>query len=231
METSSSPLSAPAAIVVAGALVALAIIFTRLPAASPSVASPAATARASAAPVVDAGHLPVLGNADAPVTIVEFADFRCSFCEKLHKDAVPQIQRDYVDTGTVKFAFRHFPILGPASMVAANAAECANAQGTFWEFHNYLYDNQPSESDTSMYTVDAMTEIAGTLGLKTDAFRTCLAGNTYAQKITDDLNAGRAAGVTGTPATFVNGQLVSGAAPYASFKAVIDAALVKAGKT
>src|SRR5581483_7418181 len=75
---------------------------------------------------VSVGHFPVKGDENAKVTIVEFADFRCPFCEKLFTDTIPQIQKDYVDTGKAKFAFRQYAFLGPASTTAANAAECAN---------------------------------------------------------------------------------------------------------
>src|SRR5258708_1364396 len=144
---------------------------------------------------VSVGHLPVLGNKDAKVTVVEFADFRCPFCERWFTDVEGNLKKDYVDTGKVKFAFRHFAFLGPASTVAANAAECANEQNKFWDFNDYLYKNQPPESDTSMYTVDNMTQVAGTMGMNTDQFRNCLSTNKYQSKIDQDYQEGQKAGV------------------------------------
>ncbi|HKC15025.1 MAG TPA: DsbA family protein [Patescibacteria group bacterium] len=176
---------------------------------------------------VSVGHLPVLGNKDAKVTVVEFADFRCPFCERWFTDVEGNLKKDYVDTGKVKFAFRHYAFLGPASTVAANAAECANEQGKFWDFHNYLYKNQPPESDTSMYTVDNLTSVAQNMGMDAGKFRGCLSTNKYQKDIDADFADGQKAGVTGTPATFVNGKLVVGAQPYASFKTLIDQELSK----
>ena len=176
---------------------------------------------------VDAGNLPLKGNSNAKVTIVEFADFRCPFCEKFFTDIEPQLIKDYVDTGKAKLAFRNFAFLGPASVVAANAGECANEQAKFWDMHDYLYKNQPSESDTSMYTTDKLTTIAGQLGMDTAKFKSCLDGNKYDKNVSDDLAAGQKAGVSGTPTTFVNGTPVIGAVPYNQLKTAIDAELQK----
>jgi protein-disulfide isomerase len=176
---------------------------------------------------VSSGKLPILGNKNAKVNVVEFADFRCPFCEKFFTDAETQLIKDYVNTGKVQFAFRNYAFLGPASTVAANAAECANEQGKFWAMHDYFYKNQPPESDTSMYTVDNLTQIAGNLGVNTDQFKSCLSANKYQKDIDQDFTEGQKAGVSGTPSTFINGQLTVGAQPYANFKTIIDAELAK----
>ncbi len=176
---------------------------------------------------VDIGHLPPQGNKNTKVKIVEFGDFRCPFCDRFFKDTLPQLQKDYVDTGKVAFYFRHYQFLGPASIVAGNASECANEQNKFWEFHNYLYENQPPESDTSIYTTDKMTEVATKLGLNTDQFRNCLDSKKYDKNVADDLAAGQKAGVNGTPTVFINGLPVVGAQPYNAFKTVIDQELSK----
>lgn len=174
---------------------------------------------------VAVGHLPAKGNKDAKVTIIEFADLRCPFCEQFFTSTEPQILKNYVDTGKAKFIFRHYAFLGPASTVAANAAECANEQGKFWEFHDYLYKNQPSETDTSLYTVDSLTQIAGTLGMDTTQFNSCLSANKYDKNVSDDLAAGQKAGVSGTPTVFINGTPIVGAEPFSVFQTAIDAAL------
>jgi protein-disulfide isomerase len=176
---------------------------------------------------VGVGGFPVMGNSNAKVTIVEFADFRCPFCEKFFTDTLSQIKKDYVDTGKAKFYFRNFPFLGDASIVAANAAECANDQGKFWEFHDYLYKNQPSESDTSMYNADTLSQAAATLGLNSDQFKTCLTNKTDQAKTNKDLSEGQAAGVSGTPTLFINGIAIIGAQPYSAFKTIIDKELAK----
>lgn len=197
---------------------------------APSVAvgNPAApTTNPNQKVTVDNGHFPVKGNKNAKVQIVEFADLRCPFCEQFFKNTEPSIFKDYVDTGKATFAFRQYAFLGPASTVAANAAECANEQGKFWEMHDYFYNNQPDESDTSMFTTDKLTQIAGTLGMDTTAFNSCLSSNKDAQKASDDMAAGQKAGVSGTPTVFVNGLPIVGAQPYSAFKAAIDAELAK----
>jgi protein-disulfide isomerase len=174
---------------------------------------------------VDVGRFPVRGN--AKVTVIEFADFRCPFCEKLHTDVLSQLKKDYIDTGKVKFYYRQYAFLGPASTVAANAAECAQEQGKFWDLHDYFFDHQPPESDTSMYTVDNLTTIAGQLGMDTTQFNACLSSNKYDKNVQDDLAAGQKAGVTATPTVFVNGTPIVGAESYAVFKQTIDQELQK----
>jgi len=179
---------------------------------------------------IDTGHLPFLGNKDARVSLVEFADFRCPFCEQFYTSTFSQIKKEYIDTGKVKLYFRHYAFLGQASDVAANAAECANDQGKFWDMYNYFYKNQPSESDTSMYNVDTLTQIAGKLKMDTTKFKTCLSSSKDTKKVQDDFTAGSTAGVSGTPTVFINGVAQVGAKPYASFKQVIDDQLKKTSK-
>ncbi|MGE5041641.1 MAG: DsbA family protein [Candidatus Levyibacteriota bacterium] len=174
------------------------------------------------------GHFPVKGDENAKVTIVEFADFRCPFCEKYFTDTEPQLMKDYVDTGKVKIYFRQYEFLGPASIVAGNAAECANEQGKFWDMHDYLYKNQPPETDTSMYTADNMAQIAGTLGMDTGKFKSCMDSSKYQKNVDGDMADGQKVNVNATPTFFVNGKQLLGAQPYANFKQAIDAAL--AGK-
>jgi protein-disulfide isomerase len=174
------------------------------------------------------GHFPALGNKDAKVHIVEFADLRCPFCEQFFTQTEPQIIKDYVDSGKATFSFRQYAFLGPASTVAADAAECANDQGKFWDFHNYMYQHQPAETDTSMYNTDSLTTIAGQLGMNTDTFRNCLNNKTDDAKAAADMADGQKAGVNGTPTIFVNGIPVVGAQPYSAFQTIIDQELAKA---
>jgi protein-disulfide isomerase len=181
------------------------------------------------------GHFPTRGNKDAQVAIIEFADFRCPFCEQYFTQTEPQVTKDYIDTGKVKIAFRHYEFLGPASITAGNAAECANEQGKFWDYHDYLYKNQPPETDTSMYTTDKLSAAAGTLGMNTTQFKSCLDGTKYSKNLSDDMSDGQNAGVTGTPSFVIgkvdssgkitDGKLLVGAQPYATFKSTIDSLL------
>ncbi|MGA2911692.1 MAG: thioredoxin domain-containing protein [Candidatus Levyibacteriota bacterium] len=177
---------------------------------------------------VSAGDLPIQGNVKAKVTIIEFADFRCPFCEQFFTSTMPQILSDYVNTGKVKFAFRNFAFLGSASTVAADASECANDQGKFWDFYNYLYKNQPAETDTSMYNTDTLTQAAVSLGMDSNTFSSCLNNKTDDAKVSKDMADGQAAGVSGTPTFFINGISLVGAQPYSAFKTIIDQELAKA---
>jgi protein-disulfide isomerase len=203
---------------------------------NPQAAAPSAQAnpqQAATAPVagakvnVDPGHFPIRGNKDAKVTIIEFADFRCPFCEQYFTNTESQIIKDYVDTGKVKLTFRNFAFLGPASVTAADASECANDQGKFWNYYEYLYKNQPSESDTSMYNTDTLTQAAVSLGMNGDTFKTCLDSKADEAKANKDLADGQKAGVSGTPSFFINGTPLVGAQPYSAFKTIIDQELAK----
>src|ERR1700722_4280891 len=181
------------------------------------------TIPAPAGPVnVAVGNYPIKGDTNAKVTVIEFADFRCPFCEQWFQTVEPNLVKDYVNTGKVKFYFRNYAFLGPASTLAAEAGECANDQGKWWPFHDYMYQHQPDESDTSMYTNDNLTQIAGNLGMDTSQFSSCLSDPATAQKVAKDLSDGQAAGVNGTPTTFINGVPVVGAVPYSQIKAAID---------
>ena len=175
---------------------------------------------------VDAGHLPVLGNKNAKVTVIEFADFQCPFCVRFFKDAKPNIIKGYVDSGKVKFTFRHYAFLGQESNFAAEASECANEQKKFWEYHDYLYNHQGPEN-SGAFAKDKLIGFAKDLGLNTDQFSSCLNSNKYVKQVADDLASGQKAGVSGTPTTFVNGRAIVGAQPYSAFKTLIDQELSK----
>ena len=176
---------------------------------------------------VAVGHLPAQGNPNAKVKIIAFEDFRCPFCEKFFTDTEPQIIKDYVSTGKAVLYYRQYQFLGAASVVAGNASECANEQNKFWAFHDYLYKNQPSESDTSMYNTAGLSKIARQLGMNANKFSSCLSASRYDQNVKDDLAAGQAAGVSGTPTVFINGTPIVGAQPYTVFKTAIDSELAK----
>jgi len=170
-----------------------------------------------AARLAEAG--PVKGNPDAPVTIVEFSDFQCPFCSRV-QPTLEQIFDAYGDE--VKLVFRHFPLgFHENAENAALASMCANEQGKFWEYHDKLFANQES------LTMTNLKKWAADLGLDTEKFNSCLDNQTYKDQIDKDLKDGQAAGVQGTPAFFVNGQLVSGAQPFANFQVIIDAELAK----
>lgn len=163
----------------------------------------------------------IRGDFNAPVTLVEFSDFECPFCGKIYP-TFKQALNDY--KGKVRLVYKYFPLLSihPNSEKAAEAAECASEQGKFWEYHDKLFDNQ-----SAGFSTDKFKQWASDLGLNAVKFNGCLDAGKYQQKVQDELKEGEQKGVNGTPATFINGTLVSGALPYDTFKQAIDAALSK----
>lgn len=191
---------------------------------APNAAAPAAPGEPVFAEV-DNGNLPVQGNEDAPVTIVEFSDFECPFCGNFYRDSLPQIISEYIDTGKAKLYYRHLPLsFHPQARPAALASECANEQDSFWEYHDILFDNS---STIGTATTAKYVEWAKDLGLNTSQFETCLTSEKYAENVDGDTAAAGAAGASGTPTFYINGQQLVGAQPFASFQAIIDAELAK----
>lgn len=223
----TSPYLIPAAIIAAGALIAFAVMYsgggirqTGAPKETAGVVVPEKTT------LYDASD-PFLGNPAAPVTMVEFADFQCPFCDRFFKTVEPQIIEKYVKTGKVKFVYRDFAFLGDESEWAASAAECAGEQGKFWQYHDYLYDHQRGENEGAFSGAN-LKLFAQNLGLDISAFNACFDSAKYLEKVRKDTSDGRALGVSGTPANFINGQAITGAQPFAEFANMIDAELAKA---
>lgn len=168
------------------------------------------------------GDLPVEGDENAKITIVEFSDFECPFCAQFFRDTYPKIKAEYIDTGKAKLYYRHYPLSFHASAhKLAVASECANEQGMFWEMHDKIFENQAA-GDFADATI---TTWAGELGMDSASFSECLASTKYDEKIKADTADGTQAGVDGTPAFFINGERLIGAQPFESFKAVIDSKL------
>jgi protein-disulfide isomerase len=177
---------------------------------------------------VEVGHLPTLGEENAPVTVIEFSDFQCPFCKALYDDTLSQIKSEYVDTGKVRFAYRHYPLtsIHPNAQKAAEASECANEQGNFWGYHDSLFENQSEWENLSADDAqEKFVEFANELGLNGAQLGECVSSGKFEKAVQDDVAAGNEVSVNGTPATFVNGMLISGAAPFSQFKAEIDKAL------
>lgn len=160
----------------------------------------------------------IRGDFNAPITLVEFSDFECPFSAR-HNPTLIKILDDY--SGKVRLVYRHFPLgFHPNAQKAAEASECAAEQGKFWEYHDKLFENQPNG-----YSLEKFKQWAKDLGLNSGKFNECLDSGKFAQKVKGDFQEGAEKGVNGTPATFVNGQLVSGALPFDSFKQTIDSLL------
>jgi protein-disulfide isomerase len=170
---------------------------------------------------------PVIGKADAPVTIVEFSDFQCPFCRRFYEDSYGQIKKDYIDTGKVRLVFRDYPLpFHEAAKPAAMAAQCANDQGKFEAYHDKIFEEQAKKgTGTVQFTVADLKAWAVQIGLNAGTFNSCLDSQKYAAEVDADTEAAGNAGVSGTPSFFVNGTLVVGAQPYSTFQAAIEAAL------
>ena len=175
---------------------------------------------------------PFKGQPDAKLTLVEFSDYQCPFCVRHSRDTLPQLEREYIATGKVKYVFRNFPIesIHPQAFKAHEAANCAGEQGKYWEMHDRLFNNQKTMSPKDLL------DHAQALSLEMPKFQQCLDSGKHAAKIRKDLADGQKAGVQGTPSFFLaltepnDGmvkavRIIRGAQPYAAFKAAIDSIL------
>ncbi len=155
---------------------------------------------------------PSWGPTDAKVIVVEFSDFQCPYCGRFATQTYPQIKQTYGDK--ILFVFRNFPLtqLHANAQKAAEAGECANEQGKFWEFQDKLFANQ------SALDVPSLKNYASQLGLNTDTFNQCLDSDKYTAEVQKDLQDGTTYGVQGTPSFFINGLLVEGALPFADYQ-------------
>ncbi|KKW28858.1 MAG: DsbA oxidoreductase [Parcubacteria group bacterium GW2011_GWB1_52_7] len=163
------------------------------------------------------------------MTVVEFSDFQCPFCGRFYKNVEPRLLDEYVKTGKVRFVYRDFAFLGDESTWAAEAAECADEQGKFWEYHNYLFERQNGENQGAFSKVN-LKSFAKAVGLEGSKFDQCFDGGKYTAEVEKDLADARALGVNATPTSFINGVKVTGAVPYESFKVSIEEALANAAK-
>lgn len=169
---------------------------------------------------------PTFGNKNAKVTIVEFSDFQCPYCARFFKETFGQLKSKYIDTGKVKFIFRHYPLPShQAAQKAAEAAECAARQDKFEPYHNFLFIK--GQGDGSGLSIDDLKKYAADLGLNTSQFNQCLDNGQTASAVSQDLKDGQAAGVSGTPTFFINGQKTTGALPFSVFEQLIEEALKK----
>ena len=208
---------------------------------SPAPAQPAGAAAQPRPPALpnfdlEIGGAPAKGRADARLVLVEFSDFQCPYCGRYTRDTLGQIEKDYIETGKVRYVFRHFPLerLHPLALRAAHASECAHAQGRFWEMHNRLFANQQALAEADLL------KTAQDLGLNMGSFKSCLADQPAAPpKVRKDQAEGARAGISGTPTIFLGtmtkeGRVkvlrkLVGAQPYPNFKKAIDETLASLG--
>ena len=187
--------------------------------------APSGPVRAS---VADA---PTLGRADAPVTIVEFSDYQCPFCQRFFATTLPALKQEYIDAGKLRYVFRDFPLeMHAQARKAAEAAHCAGEHGKYWEMHDRLFQNQRALAPSQL------AEHARAIGLEGAEFETCLSSARHAARVERGLADGAAAGVQGTPGfvvgrtkagDVVEGTPIRGAQPLEAFRRVIEQMLTQ----
>lgn len=167
--------------------------------------------------------------------MVEFSDFQCAFCERHVRQTYPQLEKDYIDTGTLKLVFMDYPLesIHPFAFRAAESAHCAGEQGKYFEMHDQLFTSQKTPAEFSNWKAHAET-----VGLNVPEFESCLSSGRAASEVRKDLAQGQGARITGTPGFFLaitdptsttvkTVRFISGAQPYPAFKAQIDALLTE----
>jgi protein-disulfide isomerase len=159
---------------------------------------------------------PVLGPEDAPITIIEFSDFRCPYCRRFRQETFDQLLEAYPDQ--IRFIYRDFPVVG--GFEAAIASECADEQGEYWAYHDLLFSGEFEDLSSEAYLA-----YADRLALDLDSFSSCFDEQQFASEVEDDARYAAGLGVTGTPTFFINGIPIVGAQPFQIFTQIIDAEL------
>jgi protein-disulfide isomerase len=166
---------------------------------------------------------PSIGPADAPVTVIEFSDYQCPYCQKWYEQVYKQMMAAY--PGQIRFVYRDFPLpMHAEAEPAAEAAECAGEQSAYWQFHDALFSGR---YDLGRAAYD---QIAAELGLDTAAFSECLDSHRYQSEIEADSSDATNVGISSTPSFVINGRILVGALPFSDFKAVIDEELAAKAK-
>ena len=165
---------------------------------------------------------PYRGPDDAPVTLLEFTDYECPFCAGHFRQTYPSLLSEY--EGKLKYVIRNFPLssIHPQAQRAAEAAECAEEQGRFWEYHDLLFQRSPA------LAIENLTAYAAEVGLDTGRFEDCLESGRKTDVVAEDFEDGLSYGISGTPTFFINGRRVVGALSMDEFESYIDAALDEA---
>jgi protein-disulfide isomerase len=198
------------------------------PAVETPVPGPDSTPEATREPLIPLDDDPVLGSPDAPVTLIEYSEYLCPFCQRFVLETLPLIKEQYIDTGQVKLIFRDFPVHGQPAVAMALVAECAADQGKFWEMHYILWERTDEWSQSE----DLLTTIQGyadELGLDQDEYMSCLEQGAPIDRIREDYELGVQDGVSGTPGFLINGTEIRGAQPFEEFQRVIEEELAKLG--
>ncbi|MFI6943838.1 DsbA family protein [Streptomyces sp. NPDC050418] len=166
------------------------------------------------------------GPADAPVVLIEYADFKCGFCGKFARDTEPALVEKYVEEGKLRIEWRNFPIFGDESEAAARGAWAAGQQGRFWEFHAAAYEDGAKEKGFGDARLKALAQEAGVKDV--DRFVRDAASDAARKAVTRDQEEAYGLGATSTPSFLINGRPIAGAQPAETFTQAIDEALAAA---
>ncbi len=168
---------------------------------------------------------PILGSPYAPITILEFGDYQCTFCFRFHETSLKIIHEEYIETGIVNLVFKDFPLNGPDSVLAAEAAYCANDQDKYWLYHDELYANWAGER-TGWITNDSLNTFAEVVEIDIEKFNLCLSDHKYRQKVLDLEQFAKEVGIDATPSFFVFNDekiiKITGNQPIYVFRKVIN---------
>ena len=169
---------------------------------------------------------PILGDPNAPITLVEFGDYQCHYCNVFFQSIEKDILKNYVDTGKVKIIFKDYNIIGEDSVIASQGAHCANDQGLFWEYHDILYSNWTGENN-GWASPENLAIFAQQIGLNMNKWSECMKKGSHSQIILKSNDDARALELTGTPAFFIinsEGKVskLFGAQPFEVFKRIFD---------
>jgi len=151
--------------------------------------------------LIDGGS-PIMGNPNAPITILEWGDYQCTFCYKFHQNTLNKIEADFIQTGKVKLVFKDFPLNGPDSLLAAEASFCAQDQEKYWQYHDQLYKNWGGER-TGWITRESLDNFASTVNLNLEDFNKCLDEQKYQNKVKTMHEFGKEIGIDATPSFLV----------------------------
>ena len=145
---------------------------------------------------------PIIGSENAEISIIEFGDYQCTFCYKFHQNTLSTIKSDYIDSGTINYVYRDFPLNGADSILAAEATHCANDQEKYWQYHNLLFENWAGEN-TGWITMNSLTQFAVELKLDISEFKDCLTSHKYYQKVIDNENYAKKININATPSFLI----------------------------
>jgi protein-disulfide isomerase len=184
-----------------------------------------------ASPIFLENGSPILGDPNAPVTLIEFGDYQCHFCNVHFHNTEHRLLEKFIKTGKVKMIFKDFTIIGPDSVDAAHGTHCANDQDKFWEYHDILYNNWTGENN-GWASSDNLLRFAQEIELDIDQWSDCMFDEKYSQITSNSSKDARELGITGTPAFFVIGPdnkitRISGAQPYEIFEKIFNSELEK----